>query len=156
MGCVTEESPGQGKSDWGPLSLVGAHCAQPVPPYLPLRQSCPSFLPGAWALADSCNPRDLLVWLALYCMPAAEALLPACLSWGPQKGREVLSRPLLPVSGSRSPWEKAANPRRQICLLPTSSSVRRLVENKARVGSPSHLAWMPRCRAPHSRNLACS
>lgn len=114
-------------------------------PYLSRSQSCPSFLPGAWALADSCNPWDLLVWPALHCMPAAEALLPACLSWGPGKGREILSRPLLPVSGSCSPWEKPADHRGQICFLPTSSSVRRQVQSKARARNPSHLVWMPRC-----------
>lgn len=145
MGCVNRRETRSGQNLTGGLSALWEPIVLSQPPYLSRGQSCPSFLPGAWALADSCNPRDLLVWPALHCMPAAEALLPACLSWGPGKGRKILSRPLPPVSESCSPWEKPPDPRGQICFLPTSSSVRRRVQSKARARNPSHLAWMPRC-----------
>lgn len=98
MRCVNRRESKLGQNLTEGLSALWEPIVQSQsPPYLTLGQSCPSFLPGAWALADSCNPRDLLVWPALECMPAAEALLPDCLSWGPEKGRKVLCRPLLPV-----------------------------------------------------------
>lgn len=65
---LREQMGGQvgAKSDLGPPGLVGAHCAEhESPPYLGLGQSCPSFLPGAWSPADSCNPGGLPVWPAL-------------------------------------------------------------------------------------------
>lgn len=95
---LCEQMGGQvgAKSDLGPPSLVGAHCAEHhSPPYLGLGQSCPSFLPGAWSPADSCNPRGLPVWPAPDWTPAAEALLPASFPGGPGKVSPL--RPLLSV-----------------------------------------------------------
>lgn len=119
---LCEQMGGQvgAKSDLGPPSLVGAHCAEhDSPPYLGLGQSCPSFLPGAWSPADSCNPRGLPVWPAPDWTPAAEALLPASLPWGPGKGSPLQASavcPRAPIALRRD----CDHPRGQIHFLLTS------------------------------------
>lgn len=122
---------------------MGAHCAEhSSPPYLSLGQSCPSFLPGAWSPADSCNPRGLPVWPASYWTPAAEALLPASLPWGPREGKgsplqASAACPGAPLALGRD----CGHPRGQIRFLLTSLP---LVEDKRwaglELGTPSALS----------------
>lgn len=138
MGCVSRQEAKLGQNlSWGLPALWEPIVLSTAPPYLGLDQSCPSFLPGAWSPADSCNPRGLPVWPAPYGTPATEALLPASLPWGPGQGREVPCRPLLPVQGPPEPLgETVATPRSDPFPADLFSSVRGQMVGRAGAGHP--------------------
>lgn len=122
----------------GPPSFVGGHCAEHgSPPYLGLGQSCPSFLPGAWSPADSCNSRGLPVWPAPYWTSAPRPFfLPPFHGAQGREGKSFAGLCCL-SRGPYSHWERLWPPQRSDPLpADLSSSDRGQMVGRAGAGHP--------------------